>query len=233
MDSIILSYNGQGVNFFTYPSSAGEAMSYTIKTSKNFFEIEFLDYIYKNHREQKNIIDIGANIGNHSVFFTAYLSYDKIYCFEAHPDNANVLQANMKNKNSEVFCVALSNQEGEAILYNSQPNNGGGYSLVCHPNVSFKVMDSVPTRTLDSYNLQDISMIKIDVEAHELQVLEGARQTIMDSHPIMFVEDLHHGYPHMFETHRFDAFFKSMNYILRKPNIGGSYLDLWEYSLSE
>jgi hypothetical protein len=50
----------------------GEIVSDHMVQTNNFFEIQFLDYLYKNYRNQTGILDIGANIGNHSLFFAKF-----------------------------------------------------------------------------------------------------------------------------------------------------------------
>jgi len=75
------------------------------------------------------------------------------------------------------------------VLYNSELNNNGGFSLHPQPH-SFVVYDKIDVTTLDSYKLKNISMIKIDVEGHEEEVLKGAVDTIKKNHPIIFVENL-------------------------------------------
>lgn len=47
---------------------------------------------------------------------------------------------------------------------------------------------SVPQKTLDSYNFENVDIIKIDVEGYELEVLKGASQTIANNRPIVQVE---------------------------------------------
>lgn len=46
----------------------------------------------------------------------------------------------------------------------------------------------VPQLTLDSYNFTDVDIIKIDVEGYELQVLEGAVNTVAQNRPIVQIE---------------------------------------------
>ena len=45
-----------------------------------------------------------------------------------------------------------------------------------------------PGLTLDSFGFSDVSLIKIDVERHEIEVLKGAERTIQEWHPALIVE---------------------------------------------
>ncbi len=48
--------------------------------------------------------------------------------------------------------------------------------------------ESVEMVTLDSFNLDNVSFIKIDVEGHEIEVLKGARATLERNKPVMVIE---------------------------------------------
>jgi hypothetical protein len=48
--------------------------------------------------------------------------------------------------------------------------------------------DKVEARTVDSFRFSDVSLIKIDVEGHELKVLRGAEKTISTFHPVIIIE---------------------------------------------
>ena len=72
-----------------------EAVSDTIINSSDFFEINFLDYIAKNYNNQTGILDIGANIGNHSLFFAKFLNCEMVYSFEPFLRNVSVLKQNL------------------------------------------------------------------------------------------------------------------------------------------
>lgn len=201
-----------------------EEISNEIRRTTNFYEIDLLEFIRQNYNNGGGLIDIGANIGNHSLYFSEFLEHDNIYCFEPFKDNIELLNLNLgSNSKCKIFDIALSDKIGEAPLYNSRCENNGGFSLVQYDN-SYKVLNSIQITTLDSFNLTNISMIKIDVESHELCVLHGARETLLDSKPILFVEDLHYGWPHMFPPNRYNSFFEEIGYKKIKT-IG--LMDLW------
>ena len=209
-----------------------EIVSSVINNSNNFFEVKFLDFVRNNFQKQKTIIDIGANIGNHSLYFSEFLDYDEIVCFEPFEKNVELLKLNLIGKNCRIMDYALSDSESEKILYNSQSNNFGGFSLHSYDgskgeNKSFFVKDKVVTKTLDSLNLSNVTMIKIDVEGHENSVLNGGIETIKKNNPIIFIENLSSGYPHLFKDSQFDEFFEKINYSRIHKNIEGSFMDLW------
>jgi FkbM family methyltransferase len=209
-----------------------EIVSSVINNSNSFFEIKFLEFVRNNFQKQKTIIDIGANIGNHSLFFSEFLEYDEIICFEPFEKNVELLKLNLIGKNCRIMDYALSDSESEKILYNSQSNNFGGFSLHSYDgskgeNKSFIVKDKVVTKTLDSLNLTNVTMIKIDVEGHENSVLNGGIETIKKNSPIIFIENLSSGYPHLFDDSQFDEFFEKINYSRIHKNIEGSFMDLW------
>jgi FkbM family methyltransferase len=217
-----------------YVHSKRDWISESIMKSRDYYERDFLNYIKANHRDQKNIVDLGANIGNHSLFFKRHLMCNTLYCFEPVPHNFNILEKNLENfKDTCSFNrIALSNVNAPKPLYNSQLGNEGGYSLHKYNNEgfnkSFLVQESIEARTLDSYKLNDITMIKIDVENHEIEVLEGALETIRNNRPIIFIENLHHGVPGLcpdVDVHK--ATFDKVNYKRIQKNIVNSLMDLW------
>jgi FkbM family methyltransferase len=216
----------------TFNLHENETISSAINSTQNFFEVDFLEFVRNNYPKQTTIIDIGANIGNHSLFFSEFLEYDEIICFEPFDKNVELLKLNLIGKNCKIMDYALSDSDSEITLYNSQMNNFGGFSLHFYDgskreNKSFIVKDKITTKTLDSLNLSNISMIKIDVEGHENSVLNGGIETIKRNQPIIFIENLSSGYPHLFKDSQFDEFFENINYIRIHKNINRSFMDLW------
>ncbi len=88
---------------------------------------------------------------------------------------------------------------------------------------------SVPQKTLDSYNFTDVDIIKIDVEGYELQVLEGAVQTIANNRPIVQIECVE-TQPRAFgkTIHDLMDYFTSKDYIITTAD-GNILPNEWTY----
>jgi len=138
------------------------------------------------------VIDIGANNGQVSVEF-AHLVGDsgKVYSFEPQRLIFYQLCANVfYNGLDNVYTnnVALGNNTGKITIekpdYFSNENVNFGD---VHVGVS-ENYELVELRTLDSYNFENISIIKIDVQGFEKEVLLGAKKTIIRNRPLIYIE---------------------------------------------
>jgi len=154
--------------------------------------IRILNKLIKN----KNIIfyDIGANTGYYGIM-AGYLGKNKIKCYSFEPikEYCNCIQESIKLNHLEnivkVFNIAIGNKNGEEKLYLS----GSGSSI----NENFIGRISLPKRKIKISKLDNIlqkqkiekpDFIKIDVEGYEYNVLLGAKKTIKEFLPILFVE---------------------------------------------
>jgi FkbM family methyltransferase len=129
-------------------------------------------------------LDIGANIGNHSLYFSDH--FKKVISFEPNPRTYKVLALNAELV-SNVVChnVGLSDKTGNAVLA-VNPANIGGSSITdgkpLHPQ-DIKLVE------LDSFEKYDnVKLLKIDVEGHEYKALSGARKLIKEQMPIILFE---------------------------------------------
>ena len=92
-----VSFNLYGKDICLNLHNFDEVISNEIRRERNFYEIEFLNYIKENYSDQTGIIDIGANIGNHSLFFLSFLKCDNLYAFEPQQDNVSLLKSNLSD----------------------------------------------------------------------------------------------------------------------------------------
>lgn len=109
---------------------------------------------------------------------------------------ANIALNNVDYKVTKYNC-ALSNESGTINFYIRDANDGGGngISKFEYDNIHNTPHITVQKNTLDSYNLTNIGFIKIDVEGHEKEVLEGSVETIKrNNYPKILFEswDEHH-----------------------------------------
>ncbi len=158
-----------------------------------FYERSYVDWAFENFvKPEHNVIDIGAHIGWYTVKLAERAKH--VYAFECSPKSFNYLCANiaLSEKDYEVtkYNCALSNEEGTVDYYIRDPKDGGGngISKFEYDTIHATPHIEVPSRTLDSFNLTNVNFIKIDVEGHEKQVLEGAVKTIISNNypKIMF-----------------------------------------------
>lgn len=152
------------------------------------YEKELLDFnleLCKKVGKLKNfsVADIGANIGNHSLYFSNY--FKKVYAFEAHPKIFSVNQLNTSNKkNIELFNFGLGDTNKNSFIYENEHNMGGS-------SVINKVGKKIKIKILKLDKIKKIKkllLIKIDVEDFELQVLKGSLNTIKKFKPIIVFE---------------------------------------------
>lgn len=130
-------------------------------------------------------VDIGANIGNHSVFFSDFFS--RVISFEASCAVFDVLSLNIKGLNNvEAHNIGIGNEACVMQLTLNTTNYGGARLKFDGDD---PLAEDVEVRTL-SEALGDVqpSLIKIDVEGMEYEVLEGAAEIIDRYKPIVVLE---------------------------------------------
>jgi len=160
-----------------------DLISSIIKNTNDFYEIEIFNK-FKSFIPNKGVfLDIGANIGNHSIMFATHFDNIKIYSFEPLFDNFTILNFNIqKYPNIYPLKVAVGSTCGLAHISSTNTNNQGGAALSA-------IGEKIPVIDLDSFNFENISFIKIDVEGHEFSVIEGSIKTIINCRPVIWIED--------------------------------------------
>jgi FkbM family methyltransferase len=157
-------------------------------------ELELIDKWLKSKHSDVlcgTFLDIGANIGNHSVYFSS--SFNKIKSFEPNPYSFSLLEVNTRYLNNvEVFDFGLSDKSGVSSFFASKYNIGG--SSLYRENSKEPERIKVKLKSLDEIDFQDekITFIKIDVEGHEMLVLEGGKETFEKYRPIVAFEQHEH-----------------------------------------
>jgi FkbM family methyltransferase len=130
-----------------------------------------------------DILDIGANIGTHTIFYLSNkLPGSKVYAFEPNPISFKCLSYNCP----EAIRIPMGvSTRPEIFNLNQNIENPGAVYL---SNLNNQDAIAVPSIALDSFLFENISFIKIDVEGFEVNVLKGALNTIVNNKPNLWVE---------------------------------------------
>jgi FkbM family methyltransferase len=153
-----------------------------------FYEPEELEIISKHFKPGDVFLDVGANIGNHSLFVAHFLSPSRVIAIEPNKKAYTILQHNVNlNSLSHIIDttflgVGLSHAEGRASL-SVPPENLAGARL--HAEATGGI---VLRRGDDLFKEVRIDFIKIDTEGMEMDVLAGLQRVIGRSKPAMFIE---------------------------------------------
>lgn len=151
--------------------------------------------LYNDFYKIKNIIDIGANFGYHSLLFSRLCS-EKVYSFEPQIQNFGLLEDNIKiNKIENVILFNLACGEEYCqikmpiFVYNNNNINMGDITPnidIDEINNNFSITMSVPLDKI--YFSSNIDLIKLDVQGWEKKVLLGATKLLKSHKPILIVE---------------------------------------------
>lgn len=157
------------------------------------YEKENLDLLGRILRSMGHavVLDVGANIGNHSLAFS--LDAKQVYAFEPLPEVFAVLEQNLRQNaiaNVSAFNVALSDENGESILYRNRKGNVGASSFDRRAGEMEEVMVKrrIGDELAGELGLQRLDLVKIDVEAHEVYVLQGLMKTLEKFRPYIVME---------------------------------------------
>ncbi len=138
-------------------------------------------------------LDIGANIGNHSVFFAKL--FQQVFAFEPNPVTFKLLAFNAEHaaqdNNITCFNLGLSDSDTEGTLVFNTRNIGGGTLKSTEddtPDTKRVEVTLAPLDQIDEFQDKQIGLIKIDVEGHEIHVLKGAKHIINTHKPIILFE---------------------------------------------
>lgn len=165
-----------------------------------FYEIDLLEYIdgirqfILQEKRQSIAIDIGANIGNHSVFLGTFVA-DHLIAIEPNPDVLACLRRNLSTNldHYTLFECAVGGAEGRGSICMPAHMRGNiGAAKVEADNaggIRIATVDSLlATWSEKSTTPPHVALIKIDVEGMEPQVLNGAEKTIKKHRPHIFAE---------------------------------------------
>jgi FkbM family methyltransferase len=158
-----------------------------VERAERIFYLEYL-------REGMTVFDVGANVGELTLLFSRFVGAGgSIHAFEPSGAGFERLAAvcgAASLRNVRLNRLALAEEEGSVRLHVYDDDYLSWTSRALRPledygiNVKPRAVEEVPATTVDLYcessGVEEIDLLKIDVEGAELQVLIGARRTLSE-----------------------------------------------------
>lgn len=183
----------EGRRFVLQGHAAGDHLYEIVVRTGTFYEIDLLAYIRSLRLPRGLALDVGANIGNHAVYFASFLA-DHVIAVEPNPAVLPLLRANLQaNCTNFTICEkGLGELPGRAsiVLPAGAERNIGmaklDTSIACG-HIELTTLDALVEENASRFRMP-VTFIKIDVEGMELEVLKGGINTIRRYRPHLFVE---------------------------------------------
>lgn len=139
------------------------------------------------------VLDIGANVGQYTLKFSSLVGdAGRVIAFEPVPDTLELLSANVCFAGARnVSLVNAAASESTQVLGIDIPRLETGLDNYYMAHISDTQTDlNVLCLSIDSLNLPDkVSLVKIDAEGHDFFVLQGMKNLLEQSRPVLFIED--------------------------------------------
>jgi FkbM family methyltransferase len=167
-----LSLSGLGVLNFESDKASGE------------------EYFLKKHFKYVAggvVLDVGANVGKYSELVQHYNPSANIYAFEPHPKTYKKLCEIMRSNSFHAVNAAVGEAQGMLSLYDYEEKDGSSHASLFKDVIegihnAESIAHQVEVMRLDDFiernGFQSISLLKIDTEGNELNVLKGALENI-------------------------------------------------------
>lgn len=152
-------------------------------------ELYLLREIYKKYKDKDTVVffDVGANVGHYSEAIVQVFGKKAfIHAFEPSEKTFESLEETTKNMNNIVINnIGLSDEEKLHILYTKE---GSSYlasvynRTLDHHQITLDQTEEIRLSTIDRYckenNIEKIDYLKLDVEGHEFNILQGSKRMI-------------------------------------------------------
>jgi len=145
----------------------------------SYWDARFLKHL--TNTSIKTVFEVGARYGDESIMLSNVFSSAQIYSFECNPNTLmKCIKALKSYEKINFFPHGLGEKEEILPFYSYTVDNDGASSL--HKRIDFdktqELTGAVTIRTLKSVvlqeNIQDIDLLCMDIQGHELSVLKGA-----------------------------------------------------------
>lgn len=192
------------------------------------YEPWLLEDIYKRSREWEGgcAVDVGAHIGNHTLWMNkicdlAVVAFEPLMVEELRTNVwLNHASAGIRIEECALGAAGeTANDLGMRVLTEPGAERGPG---TAEGRLEIGV-GQIPVKRMDSFDLHNVRLIKVDVEGMEPDVLRGAAATIERSQPVIYAES-----PDQAAHDRLNAVLNPYGYQKTARFKRGTPVDVWE-----
>ena len=179
---------------FYLPNYSQDYIQRIIVNTLGFYEQDVLNQLDQYIPDNSVVLDVGANIGNHTLYWAIKRNAQKVYSFEPVHDTFKILKKNielndLKDKVS-LFEIGLSDERTNAKITVFNPSNIGA------THIGKCEVGDMQIDKLDNIEIKEkVDFVKIDVEGHEHFVLRGGAEFFKKQKPAIFIESFDEQYP--------------------------------------
>lgn len=126
-------------------------------------------------------LDIGAHVGNHTIWFSNHCGADEVWAYEPTPYTFDVLKDNVERNCTNVvrlFNCAVGAKKGKCRLKKGE-REGQNSVTYAKGSTPMEIIGDIAAK---------VALVKIDVEGFELEVLKGAQPMLSRDLPELFIE---------------------------------------------
>jgi FkbM family methyltransferase len=155
------------------------------------------------------VIDIGANLGYYALLEASIVEKEgQVYAFEPVHKNFDILTKNIKvngYKNVKAYCKAVSSKSGTSKIALTDASNWGSMLDISDETVSGYMKQKMHKLTqqvirvdtvsldefLDKEGVNQVNLIRMDIEGYEVQVIKGMTNTLRNTSSLKLFFEIH------------------------------------------
>lgn len=174
------------------------------------FLLSYLPNMLCNKNHETTFLDIGANIGYYSILLSDF--FDKIIAIEPVKENIDILTSNIKindlDNKVNVIKSAVGSTPGEGYIIQGEFKNLLTISEDPPRNDADKVKIYKIDDILHKFNVNDVSLVKMDVEGFEYEIIKSNMDFFEEYLPEVLFIEIHFD---IISEHKTNYIFKKLN----------------------
>lgn len=194
----IFKFNHEGQRIRMKLPDVRDFISFNIIRRGNFYDIADLKETRRFIPPGSVVIDAGANIGNHSVYYARICQAAKVFSFEPQEEIFNILKTNIELNGIENIVVPYKYALGEhqtraSVDFRDDHKITSRIAQINHGGIYLKEAEdgNFEMRTLDELflnSLDKLDYIKMDIQGFEEKAVKGGRELIKKFKPVIQLE---------------------------------------------